>query len=107
MTSCSEVEEKRGEEDATRELPRRDGQDLGCFRGYTSTPKLGKNLLVYTMRYVSIWSLPCSTQKSMLTKSRVSKMPIQYASCNMAATFTEDDLLLGSKPHNHPLFVNR
>jgi len=29
----------------------------------------------------------------------------QYAAYNIAITFTDDDLLLGSKPHNHPLFV--
>jgi len=29
----------------------------------------------------------------------------QYATCNAAITFTDDDLLLGSKPHSHPLFV--
>ena len=31
--------------------------------------------------------------------------PVQCASCNTAITFTDDDLLLGSKPHNRPLFV--
>jgi len=30
---------------------------------------------------------------------------VQCASCNTAVTFTDDDLPLGSKPHNHPLFV--
>jgi len=29
----------------------------------------------------------------------------QYAICNMTITFSDDDLLLGSKPHNRPLFV--
>ena len=29
----------------------------------------------------------------------------QYSTCNTAITFTYDDLLLGSKPHNRPLFV--
>jgi len=28
------------------------------------------------------------------------------ASCNIAGTFTDDDLLLGSKPYNRRLFVN-
>ena len=28
-----------------------------------------------------------------------------YTTCNAAITFTDDDLLLGSKPHNRPLFV--
>jgi len=31
--------------------------------------------------------------------------PVQCASCNTVVTFTDDDLLLGSKPHNRPLFV--
>ena len=30
---------------------------------------------------------------------------VQCFSCNTAVTFTDDDLLLGSKLHNHPLFV--
>jgi len=29
----------------------------------------------------------------------------QYAGCNTTITFFNDDLLLGSKPHNRPLFV--
>jgi len=33
------------------------------------------------------------------------KTPVQCASYNMAVTFTDDELLLGSKPHNRPLFV--
>jgi len=32
--------------------------------------------------------------------------PIQWASYNTAITFTNDDLLLRSKLHNHPLFVS-
>ena len=35
----------------------------------------------------------------------LSKGPVQCSSCNMVVTFTEDNLFLGSKPHNHPLFV--
>ena len=29
----------------------------------------------------------------------------QYAACNMTITFSDDELLLGSKPYNRPLFV--
>jgi len=35
----------------------------------------------------------------------MSKTPVQCASCNTAVTFIDDDLLLGSKPHNRPLFM--
>jgi len=31
--------------------------------------------------------------------------PAQRATCNTAITFTDDDLLLVSKPHSHSLFV--
>ena len=31
--------------------------------------------------------------------------PVQCASCKMAVTFTDNDLLLGSIPHNRHLFV--
>jgi len=33
------------------------------------------------------------------------KDPTQCAACNTTITFSDDDLLLGSKPYNHPLFV--
>jgi len=33
------------------------------------------------------------------------KLLTQCITCNTAVSFTDDDLLLGSKPHNHPLFV--
>jgi len=29
----------------------------------------------------------------------------QYAACNMTITFFDNDLLLGFKPYNRPLFV--
>jgi len=37
--------------------------------------------------------------------TEMSETPIQCAFCNTAITFTDDDLLLRSKHHNHPLFV--
>ena len=33
------------------------------------------------------------------------KLPAQCATCNTAVSFTDEDLLLVSKPHNRPLFV--
>jgi len=33
------------------------------------------------------------------------KLPTQCATSNTAVSFTDEDLLLESKPHNHPLFV--
>jgi len=35
----------------------------------------------------------------------VLETPVQCASCSMVVTFIDNDLLLGSKPHNRPLFV--
>jgi len=35
----------------------------------------------------------------------LTRSPTQYATCNTAVIFTDDNLLLGSKPHNCPLFV--
>jgi len=34
------------------------------------------------------------------------KLPTHCATCNMAVSFTDEDLLLESKPHNRPLFVS-
>ena len=36
---------------------------------------------------------------------KMPEMPIQCASYNTTATFTDNDLLLEFKPHNQPLFV--
>jgi len=36
---------------------------------------------------------------------KMSETPVQCASCNTTVTLTGDDLLLGSKPQNRPLFV--
>jgi len=33
------------------------------------------------------------------------KFPTQCTTCNIAVSFTDEDLLLGSKAHNRPLFV--
>ena len=38
-------------------------------------------------------------------KRQPAKLPVQCATCNTAVSFTNEDLLLGSKLHNHPLFV--
>ena len=35
----------------------------------------------------------------------LAKFSTQCATCNKAVSFTDEDLLLGSKPHNHSLFV--
>ena len=67
-----------------------------------------------------IFSLPNKTDQHMvvslqhpeymLIESRVllkcqKRTHVRCASCNMAITFTSDDLLLSSKPHNSPLFM--
>jgi len=56
-----------------------------------------------------MWLLPCKAHNFMLTGSRMLENclrgPIQYASYNIAMTFTYNDLLLGSKPQNCPLFM--
>ena len=39
------------------------------------------------------------------TLKELAKLPTQCATYNMVVSFTDEDLLLESKPHNHPLFV--
>ena len=84
-------------------------QDLVCPGGFASSHGLGK-----------IFCLPDEVCQHVVTALRCPELyadkvkdvggstesPIQYASCNIAVTFTDDDLLLGSKPHNRPLFMN-
>jgi len=55
-----------------------------------------------------MWLLPLNTWDFILIGSRVGEMskgPVECASCNIAITLTDNDLLLGSKPHNCPFFV--
>jgi len=40
-----------------------------------------------------------------LKDAPLTRSPTQCATYNVAITFTDDDLLLGSKPHNRSLFV--
>jgi len=43
--------------------------------------------------------------KKVKSAVEMSKTPVQCASSNTAFTFIDGDLLLGSQPHNRPLFV--
>jgi len=64
-----------------------------------SLPKKTHQHIVIALQHPKIYA------KKVKGVVEMAEMPIQCASCNTAITFTDDDLLLGSKPHNHPLFV--
>jgi len=54
--------------------------------------------IVVTVRHANLYA--DKVKDASLTRS-----PAQCATYNTTITFTDDDLLLGSKPHNYPLFI--
>ena len=106
MTSCSEVEEETDKEDGRKE---------DCSRETDKTVASLEAMPIH-LNWAHIFSLPNDTRQYMVVTLQhpeihadkvkgvveMSYTPVQFASCNTTVTFTDDDLLLGSKPHNHP-----
>jgi len=75
--------------------------------------------MVMHLNWGQIFSLPNETHQHMVTALQcpehyakrvedvreMPKVPVQCVSCNAAVIFTVNDLVLGSKPHNYPLFM--
>jgi len=109
MTSCSELEEEAKKEGLSNE---------NCSREKDKTVAALETMPV-CLNCGQIFSLPDETRQHMVIALKhpeiyaervkgvveISETPTQCASCNMVVPFTDDDLLLGSKPHNRPLFV--
>ena len=114
MTSCFEFNdndnETNEEENSKKTLPRKRGDKVLTIL---------EALLVY-MGWQQIFYLPGTTCEQIVAAIHHAKLyadkvknipfmssPTQCVTCNTAVTFTDDDLLLGSKPHNCLLFVTR
>jgi len=109
MTSCFELEEEIDEEGANKET---------CLGEIDRTVATLEAMLI-CLNWGQIFSCPNETYQHMVIalqhpKIYVEKVkdvvgiletPIQCVSCNTDVAFTDDNLLLGSKPHNHPLFM--
>ena len=109
MTSCYELENEGDEEEAKlKKSPKNDGEALPSlealpicddWRQIFSLPKEIRQQIVAALQHPKLY----------VDKVKSAGQPMKdvahYAACNTAITFTDDDLLLGSKPHNRPLFV--
>jgi len=109
MTSCSEVEEETNDEDCRQENS----------PGETDKTLATLEAMPIRLNWGQIFSFPNKTRQHMIAALKNSEIYadkdkgaeemseglIQYGSCKIANTFTDDDILLGSKPHNRPLFV--
>jgi len=109
MTSCYELENEEDEKEAKLEKPpKNDGEALTSlealpvcddWRQIFSLPKEIRQQIVASLQHPKLYV------DKVKSPDQLVKDVAHYAACNTAITFTDDDLLLGSKPHNRPLFV--
>ena len=109
MTSCAELEDEENEEEEKQEdSPKGDDKTLIILKALPA--RMGWRQIFHLLEEMR-QGVAAAFQHAELYVNKAgnivesSKGLAQYATCNMAITFTDDDLLLGSKPHNHPLYV--
>jgi len=109
MTSCSELEEDEDEgSDKQGESPRIADKTLTILEALPARMGWGQIFcLLDEMRQHIVAALqhPELYADKIKGVGASTEGPVQCASYNTAVTFTDDDLLLGSKPYNRPLFV--
>jgi len=111
MTSCSELEEEENEGSNRR------GESLQVADKTLTVlealpPRMGWGQIFYLpdemcQHVVVALQYPELYADKIKDVGASTKGLVQCVSCNIAVTFTDVDLLLGSKPHNRPLFVTR
>jgi len=113
MTSCSELEDEEDEEDTQEDAQKTsssntDDRDLAILEALPECmswkeifqlPEEMREQVVAVMCHAKLYADKTKEVKE------PTRLPSQYATSNTAVSFTDDDLLLGSKPHNRPLFV--
>jgi len=113
MTSCSELEDEKDEEDAQEDTQKASSLNTDdrvlavlealpecmSWKGIFQLPKEMREQVVATMRHAKSYANKVKEVKE------PAKLPAQCATCNTVISFTDDNLLLGLKPHNHLLFV--
>jgi len=109
MTSCSELDEEIDEE----------GVSMENYSKETDKTVTTPEAMPICLNWGQIFSLPSETRQHLVIAlqhpkvyvekvkgaAEISDTPLQCASCNTTVTFTDNNLLLGSKHHNRPLFV--
>jgi len=78
-------------------------------RSLTSTHELAANFSpAWENAQINCWChSPSRAIRWQVKDAPLMCSPVRCGTCNTAITFTDDDLLLSSKPHNHSLFVTR
>ena len=109
MTSCYELEDKEDEEEEKLEKPPKDDDKTLAiletlpicrdWRQIFNLPKEARQHVIATLYH------PKFHVDKVRDVGQSAKEVPHFAACNTAITFTDDDLLLGSKPHNRPLFA--
>jgi len=113
MVSCSELKDEDGEEDVQIDV-----QEAPSSSTYDKVLAV-LEVLPERMSWKQIFHLPEEMHEQVVVAlhhaklyvdkvkavKEPTKLPTQCATCNMVMSFTDEDLLLGSKPNNRPLFV--
>jgi len=113
MVSCSELEDENSEEDVQ--------EDVQEVYALSADDKVLVVLEVLSerMSWKQIFHLPEEMREQVVIAlyhvklyadkvkavKEPAKLPAQCATCNTTVSFTNEDLRLGSKLHNYPLFV--
>jgi len=109
LTSCSELEEETGEEGVSKE---------NCSGVTDKTVATLKDMPI-CLSWGQTFSFPNEMRQQMVMSLQhpeiyaervkgvveMSETPVQCAPCNTTVTFIDNDLLLGLKAHNRPLFM--
>jgi len=109
MTLCSDLEEETDEEGVSKENC--SGETDKTMAALEAMPMCLNWRQIFSLSNEMCQHMVIALQQLEIYAEKVkgviemSETPVQCASCNTAITFTDDDLLLGSKPHNPPLFV--
>ena len=113
MALCSELEDEEGEEDAQEDPQKASSSNIDdrvlavseglpermSWKEIFQLPEEMREQVMATMSYAKAYA-----DKGKEVKEPT-KLPTQCTACNAAVSFTDDDLLLGLKPHNRPLFI--
>ena len=108
MTSCYKMEdEEEGDEDKLEKDSENEVRALTISEAFSACMAWRQilNLLEVRQHIVVALQHPELYADKVKDVGPSIKDAAQYVACNTTITFSDDDLLLCSKPHNNPLFV--
>ena len=116
MTSCYEMEdEEEGDEEKLKKYSESEEKTLTILQALLAStdwrqifnfPEEICQHVVVAMQHPELYAEKVKDAGPSIKDAASSMKDVtQYAACNTTITFSDDDLLLGSKPHNRPLFV--